>query len=64
MEINMEKKSERVLGYSVATMLDKDRLAEVYGGVAAASGASGGKVSCGPTFSQTGPWTVDIRNDC
>ena len=58
----MEKKSERVLGYSVATMLDKDRLAEVYGG--AAGGASGGKVSCAPTFSQTGAWTIDVRYDC
>ncbi len=58
----MEKNNERVLGYSMATVIDKDRLAEVYGG--SSGGTSGGRVSCGPTFSKTGPWTLDVRNDC
>jgi len=60
MEIKMENKSGRVLGYSLATLIDKDRLAEVSGGATAA----GGKVSCQRSYYLTGTWRTDASIDC
>ena len=61
MEINMENKSGRVLGYSLATLIDKDRLAEVSGG---ATAAGVGKVSCERSYYLTGTWRTDASIDC
>ena len=58
MEINMEKNNERVLGYSMATVIDKDRLAEVSGG-----GGAGDKGLCRPTMHLTGAFSYDVSPD-
>ena len=57
MEINMENKSERVLGYSLATVIGKDRLAEVSGG------AAGIKVTCQRSYYWTGTCRTDASID-
>jgi len=56
----MENKSGRVLGYSLATLIDKDRLAEVSGGAT----ASGSKVKCQRSYYLTGTWQTDASIDC
>ena len=56
----MEKKSERVLGYSLATVIDKDRLVEVSGG----ANATGNKVACQRSYYLTGTWRTDASIDC
>ncbi len=54
----MEKNNERVLGYSMATVIDKERLAEVSGG-----GGAGDKGLCRPTMHLTGAFSYDVSPD-